>query len=251
MLNCEALSPASAPRLRPRLPKAWKRAKARFGRRSEKKASGDGGADPVASRLWNDFVARWRCLGAAHPVDAQTRYAVHDRQDRPVAMPAFAAAACRTAPRDSLIGWSPEARVRNLQRMVCGSRFLILPWIRIPNPGSRVLALARRHAGLDWRGRYAVEPILMEAFAEIPSFSGGRTGKESSADERQPTKAVTPRPNAYEKTTGLICWNRKRLRSRQKRGWLQRSGPHHSFGRNSGARISLRNSGNASKTVPS
>ncbi len=50
-----------------------------------------------------------------------------DREGRPLAMPGFPAAAWKTAPRDACIGWSPEVRGRNLQRVIDNSRYLIMP----------------------------------------------------------------------------------------------------------------------------
>ena len=85
-------------------------------------------------RLWNEFVARYHYLGYKTLVGAQMRYAVHDRNGWPVAMLGFSTAAWRLAPRDSFIGWAPEQREKNLSLVVDNPRFLILPWIEIPQP---------------------------------------------------------------------------------------------------------------------
>ena len=39
-------------------------------------------------------------------------------------------------PRDKFIGWTPQLREKNLPLVVDNPRFLILPWIKIPNLGS-------------------------------------------------------------------------------------------------------------------
>ena len=57
-------------------------------------------------------------------------------------------------PRDRFIGWTPKLRRKNLPLVVDNPRFLILPWIRIPNLGSRILALVRRRLPRDWSRRY-------------------------------------------------------------------------------------------------
>ena len=50
-----------------------------------------------------------------------------------------------SSPRaDNFIGWTPEMREKNLHLVVDNPRFLILPWIEIPNLGSHILALVRR-----------------------------------------------------------------------------------------------------------
>ena len=77
-------------------------------------------------------------------VGAQMRYAVHDRNGWPIAMLGFSTAAWKLAPRDSFIGWTPRSREKNLPLVVDNPRFLILPWITIPNLGSHILALIRR-----------------------------------------------------------------------------------------------------------
>ena len=72
------------------------------------------------------------------------RYAVHDRSGcRPVAMLGFSTAAWKLAPRDRFIGWTPQLREKNLPLVVDNPRFLILPWIKIPNLGSHILAIVR------------------------------------------------------------------------------------------------------------
>ena len=40
------------------------------------------------------------------------------------------------APRDRFIGWTPQLREKNLPLVVDNPRFLILPWIEIPNLSS-------------------------------------------------------------------------------------------------------------------
>ena len=56
--------------------------------------------------------------------------------------------------------------------MVDNPRFLILPWIKIPNLGSRILALIRRRLPKDWPERYNTMPVLIETFVETPRYTG-------------------------------------------------------------------------------
>ena len=109
-------------------------------------------------RLWNEFVARYHYLGYKTLVGAQMRYAVHDRNGWPLAMLGFSTAAWKLAPRDRFIGWSPEIREKNLPLVVDNPRFLILPWVEIPNLGSHILALVRRRLPIDWTERYNTTP---------------------------------------------------------------------------------------------
>ena len=91
--------------------------------------------DTRGGRLWNEFVARYHYLGYKTLVGAQMRFAVHDRNGWPLAMLGFSTAAWKLAPRDRFIGWTPELREKNLPLVVDNPRFLILPWIEIPNLG--------------------------------------------------------------------------------------------------------------------
>ena len=123
-------------------------------------------------RLWNEFVARYHYLGYKTLVGAQMRYAVHDRNGWPIAMLGFSTAAWKLAPRDNFIGWTPRSREKNLPLVVDNPRFLILPWITIPNLGSHILALIRRRLPLDWAERYNTTPVLIETFVETPRYTG-------------------------------------------------------------------------------
>ena len=123
-------------------------------------------------KLWNEFVARYHYLGYTTLVGAQMRYAVHDRNGWPVAMLGFSTAAWKLAPRDTFIGWTPETRQRNLPLVIDQPRFLILPWITIPNLGSHILAIMRRRLPGDWTRRYHTTPVLCETFVQTPRFTG-------------------------------------------------------------------------------
>ncbi|MYF07567.1 MAG: DUF4338 domain-containing protein [Rhodospirillaceae bacterium] len=122
--------------------------------------------------LWNEFVARYHYLGYKTLVGSQMRYAVHDRDGRPVALLGFSTAARKLAPRGRFIGWTPELRESNLPLVIDNPRFLILPWITIPNLGSLILSLVRRQLPGDWNERYNVTPVLIETFVETPRFTG-------------------------------------------------------------------------------
>ena len=60
---------------------------------------------------------------------------------------------------------SRRAPPENLPLVVDNPRFLILPWVEIPNLGSHILALVRRRLPGDWTTRYNTTPVLIEALA--------------------------------------------------------------------------------------
>ena len=90
----------------------------------------------------------------------------------PLAMLGFSTAAWKLAPRDAFIGWTPQLREKNLPLVVDNPRFLILPWFKIPNLGSHILAIVRRRLPQDWTERYNTTPVLIEIFVETPRYTG-------------------------------------------------------------------------------
>ena len=69
-------------------------------------------------------------LGAGPLCGAQVRYLIQSSVYGWIGGLAFSAAAWRVAPRDRWIGWSEKAREANLAKVVCNSRFLLVPRIR-------------------------------------------------------------------------------------------------------------------------
>lgn len=123
------------------------------------------------SSLWNEFIDRYHYLGYKTLPGAQLRYFVKE-QGRILALLGFGAAAWKTAPRDTYIGWDKPTRKKNLHLVVNNARFLILPWVRSKNLGSRILAMAGSRIGADWQQRYNYRPVLLETFVEIERFRG-------------------------------------------------------------------------------
>ena len=148
-------------------------------------------------KLWNEYVARYHYLGYKTLVGAQMRYAVHASDGAPLAMLGFSTAAWTLAPRDRFIGWSRRHREKNLPLVVDNPRFLILPWIRIPNLGSHILALVRRQLPADWTARYKTTPVLIETFVQTPATPAPSTGPPAGSASAPPRGA-----DATARTTG-------------------------------------------------
>jgi hypothetical protein len=155
-------------------------------------------------KLWNEFIDRYHYLGYSPLPGAQIRYFVKD-QDEILALLGFSAAAWKTAPRDTFIGWDPQRRKQNLHRVVNNSRFLVLPWVESKNLASRILSLASRRVARDWQVRYRYRPVLLETFVEKERFEGtcykaanwiyvgdtqGRGKLDTRHEHKEPVKAV-------------------------------------------------------------
>lgn len=127
--------------------------------------------DTAASRLWNEYIARYHYLGYTPLSGSQLRYNVF-AGERLVALLSFGASAWKLAARESFIGWHEPQRRRNLQLVVNNARFLILPWVQSKGLASKILALAARQLPHDWHRRYGYHPVLLETFVERARHRG-------------------------------------------------------------------------------
>jgi hypothetical protein len=119
-----------------------------------------------ASAIWHAMMAAHHPLGAGPLCGAQIRYLIISQRHGAVGGLAVSAAAWRVGARDRWLGWDDATRCAELPGVVCNSRFLILPTVRVKHLGSHVLGqLARRIAG-DWQQRYGTTPWLMETYVE-------------------------------------------------------------------------------------
>lgn len=125
----------------------------------------------AASRLWNEYIARYHYLGYTPLSGSQLRYNVF-AGDQLVALLSFGASAWKLAGRDRFIGWPEPQRLKNLQLVVNNARFLILPWIQSKGLASKILSIAARQLPHDWHQRYGYRPVLLETFVESERHRG-------------------------------------------------------------------------------
>ena len=92
--------------------------------------------------------------------------------ERIVACLGWAAASLRNPKRDAWIGWDFERMREHLHLVVNNQRFLILPWVKIKNLGSRILSLNLQRLSKDWLARYGHEVALAETFVDVSRFQG-------------------------------------------------------------------------------
>jgi hypothetical protein len=111
-------------------------------------------------------------LGAGPLCGAQVRYLIRDETHGVLGGLSFSGATKRLKGRDEWIGWSERARRTNLQKVVCNSRFLIAPSVKVPHLASRALSLALGRLPEDWKQRYGYEPVLAETFVDPQRFKG-------------------------------------------------------------------------------
>src|SRR3970040_3196053 len=119
-----------------------------------------GSSDSKGSRLGNELMDRYHYLGSGPLCGAQSRYLIQSGKGQWLGGLAFSAAAWRVKARDQWIGWSDRARQQNLHKVVCNSRFLICPWVKVKNLASHVLGQAIGRLRVDWQERYGFDPWL-------------------------------------------------------------------------------------------
>ena len=74
--------------------------------------------------------------------------------------------------RDRFIGWNKEARQRNIHLIAYNTRFLILPWVKVPHLASHILGRMAAMLSADWQRMYAHPIHLLETFVDPSRFQG-------------------------------------------------------------------------------
>jgi len=115
---------------------------------------------------------RYHYLGYRSRVGQNLQYWVCDSQDRPVACVVFGAPAWQCAARDQWIGWSASQRAQRLGLIVNNTRFLILPWVRVPHLASHILSRISCRLPVDWQAKYQQPIWLLETFVDRQRFAG-------------------------------------------------------------------------------
>lgn len=157
------------------------------------------------SPLFRYLLSKYHYLDYRGPVGKNIGYLVYDNQSRPVACLLFGASAWQTSPRDTFIGWSSERRAANLQFIINNSRFLILPWVKVPCLASYLLGAISRRISKDWIVKYNHPVYLLETFVEKQRFKGtcykaanwiylgdtkGRTRNNKKNEQKAPVKEI-------------------------------------------------------------
>src|SRR5215472_3651024 len=125
------------------------------------------GDEPV----FNSLIEHQHYLGYEQPVGEHLKYMVW-AQGRPVACLAWSSAPRHLGSRDRFIGWSAEARRRNLRFLAYNTRFLILPWVEVPHLASHLLARAAKQLWHDWERLYRHPIYFVETFVDSERFRG-------------------------------------------------------------------------------
>jgi Domain of unknown function (DUF4338) len=151
--------------------------------------------------LFNSVMEEHHYLGYEQPVGEHLKYVVW-AQGRPLACLAFSSAPRHLGSRDRYIGWSAEARRRNIRFLAYNTRFLILPWVRVEHLASHILGRTAAQISDDWQQIYGHPIYFLETFVDPERFRGtcyraanwvllGRTtGRGKQSNSHVPNRSI-------------------------------------------------------------
>ena len=151
--------------------------------------------------FFNGLLEHYHYLGYTQPVGEQLKYLVQAR-GRPIACLAWSSAPRHLGSRDRFIGWLAQARRQNIRFLAYNSRFLILPWVKVPHLASHLLGRVARRLPLDWERVYGHSLYLLETFVDPERFRGTcyraanwilvgqTTGRGKAAPSKKPNRPI-------------------------------------------------------------
>ena len=132
-------------------------------------ALGEGHSDLA---LFRCMLQRHHYLGLRNSVGENLKYLARDRHGRLLACLLFGSAAWKAKARDEWIGWTAAQRQCGLARLTNNTRFLVLPWVRVPHLASHLLGKVARRLRDDWTAKYGQGIDLLETFVDRERFRG-------------------------------------------------------------------------------
>jgi len=121
--------------------------------------------------VFNSLMDRYHYLGYTQPVGEHLKYLVY-AQGRPIACMAWSSAPRHLGPRDRFIGWSPEARRKNIRFLAYNTRYLILPFVEVKHLASHILGRMAHLLPEDWARIYGHPVHYLETFVDPGRFRG-------------------------------------------------------------------------------
>jgi len=122
-------------------------------------------------KLFNSLLERYHYLGYTHPVGEHLKFVVYTH-NRPIACLAWSSAPRHLGPRDRFIGWSAEARRKNIRFLAYNTRYLLLPFVRVSHLASHILGCMARLLPQEWQRVYGHPVYYLETFVDPARFRG-------------------------------------------------------------------------------
>jgi hypothetical protein len=121
--------------------------------------------------LFHSLLEQHHYLGYERPVGEHLKYLVK-AGGQAIACLAWSSAPRHLKLRDRYLGWSEEARRRNIHLLAYNTRFLILPWVEVPHLASHILGRMAKIVPADWQRLYAHPIYWLETFVDTSRFAG-------------------------------------------------------------------------------
>ena len=122
-------------------------------------------------RLFNSLMEQHHYLAYEQPVGEHLKFLVW-AQGRLIACMAWSSAPRHLGSRDRYIGWSAEARRRNIRFLAYNTRYLILPWVHVPHLASHILGRMASQLSPEWERMYGHPVYFAETFIDPTRFRG-------------------------------------------------------------------------------
>jgi hypothetical protein len=143
--------------------------------------------------LVESLIETHHYLRYVQPVGEHLKYMIYAR-GTPVACMAWSSAPRHLGARDRFIGWDKDVRRRNIRLIAYNTRFLILPWVKVPHLASHILGWMARELSREWERVYNHPIYLLETFVDPERNKGtcyraanwlclGRTTGRGKADQ--------------------------------------------------------------------
>jgi hypothetical protein len=151
--------------------------------------------------LFNYLLAQYHPLGYTRPVGEHLKFLGY-AAGRPITCLAWSSAPRHLGARDRYIGWSAEARRRNIRFLAYNPRFLIVPWVQVKHLASHILGEMARRISTDWERAYEHPIYFLETFVDPERYRGtcyraanwvvlGRTtGRGKDCPTKRPNRSI-------------------------------------------------------------
>ncbi len=122
--------------------------------------------------LFNSLLKKYHYLSFNRTVGESMKYIIKDSFGNPLGCMLFGAPAWKLQARDLFLEWSQNIRKENLCYLTNNTRFLILPWIKLPNLASFILSKCLKRLNRDWQMRYGHKIYIVETFVDKNLYLG-------------------------------------------------------------------------------
>jgi len=122
-------------------------------------------------KFYNSLIHQFHYLGYSQPVGEQLKYIIYTGY-RAISCLGFSSAPRHIGSRDRFIGWEAKIRRKNINLIAYNTRFLILPWVRVPYLASHLLSKICKILPLDWQKKYNHSIYYLETFIDTERYEG-------------------------------------------------------------------------------